>query len=351
MKAVVTETERYITFSLLLFSVLLASCTSDGVEVPDVEHIEVDVKLRRFEQDLFALDTQRLGEQLPELKEQYPEFSDVFFNRILGVNDPSIAPEGEIPYLKGFLTYPSLKELYQTTQVQYGDMNDLHAQFNQAFRYWKYYFPEQKAPTLTTFIAEYAVGVFVYGDNDLGIGLDFFLGSDYPYQQYNPNNPNFSAYLTRTFNQEHLVVKSLLPLIEDLLGPPPGDQMLDHMVHNGKKLYILDHLLPYRPDSIIMQVSGEQMRWLEENELEMWAYFLQEDLLYSSSWQDIRKFVDYSPHSPGMPPEAPGRTANYLGWKIVEAYMDRRGPVDLSHLVDQRDAQQLMEQAQFRPRR
>ena len=123
------------------------------------------------------------------------------------------------------------------------------------------------------------------------------------------------------------------------------------MIHNGKKLYALDLLLPYTPDSVKLEVTPAQVSWLEDNELEMWAHLLKEELLYSSNWQDIRKLVDYSPHSPGMPPEAPGRSANWIGWQIVKAYMGKHPETSLPQLFALQDAQALLDESRYKPRR
>ena len=223
-----------------------------------------------------------------------------------------IAPQGHTEYVKGFIRYPSVQKLLDTTQVVFGDFSEQQQAFNQAFKFLKYYFPDQPTPDVTTFISEYSIAGFIYGNNQLAVGLDLFLGSDYPYLQYNPGNTNFSAYLTRTFDKEHLVSKTLQPLIADLIGQSKGNRLLDMMVHSGKELYILDKLLPYTADSVKFEVTAEQINWLENNELEMWAYFLKEtdsggtNLLYSSDWQNIRKYVEYSPSSPGYASSSSG---------------------------------------------
>ena len=81
----------------------------------------------------------------------------------------------------------------------------------------------------------------------------------------------------------------------------------------------------------------------------MWAYFLDENLLYSTEWQKVRKYVDYSPSSPGMPPEAPGRTANWIGWKIIESFMKRNPEVSMQELVGMMDAQELLDRSKYKP--
>ena len=320
-------------------------------KAPDVSDIEVNLQIHRFEQALFALDTNDLAAGLARLEAEYPDFSAIFFGQILGSTDSLIAPQGHVAYMKGFLQFPPARRLYDTTQVLYADFSKIEQQFRQAFQLLKYYFPEQPSPDVTTFISEYSVAAFIYGEDQLAVGLDLFLGEDYPYLQYNSGNANFSAYLTRTFNREHLVAKTLQPLVNDLIGPPPGSRLLDLMVHNGKELYLLDKLLPYAPDSVKWEMTPQQIAWLQGNEFEMWAFFLKENLLYSSEWQNIRKYVEYSPNSPGMPPEAPGRTANWLGLQIVNAYMQRYPDTTLRQLIALRDAQQLLDAAKYRPRR
>ncbi len=335
---------------LLVVLGLATSCQQESrTDVPDVSDIEVEVDIRRFDQELFSLDTNQMATELAALEERYPFFSSIYFNRILGTRDPEVAPQGHEAFIRGFINYPTVRKLYDTIQMVFPTLDPYREDFAQAFRYFQYYYPGQPVPDVTTYLSEYSIGAFIYGDNQLAVGLDFFLGADYPYQKYYPNNPNFSAYLTRSFTPEHLVTKTLRPLVDDLTGQGSGQSLLDMMVHNGKKLYLLDHLLPETPDSIKLEMTGAQVEWLKENERGIWAFFLEEDLLYSAEWQEVRKYVDYSPNSPGMPPEAPGRTGNWLGWKIVSAYMKRFPETSMQELMALRDAQELLTESRYKP--
>ena len=334
---------------LLIFILLLAfaasSCQSNKSN-------DIPVKIRRFEKDLFSLDTTKMAEELDRLEKSYPGFSEVFFGPILGSKDTTVAPEGHPAYIKGFINYPVVRKLYDTTQLVYPDLDFLEKDLKKAFQNLERYFPGVKTPPdVTTFISEYTVASFVYGENSLAVGLDFFLGGDYPYSQYNPGNPNFSQYLTRTNNRDHLTAKALMPLVADLCGQHNGERLMDYMIHNGKLLYILDHLLPFKPDSVIMELTPAQLSWCKDNEKDIWAYFLQENLLYSSNWEDIRKYVEYSPSSPGMPPEAPGRTGSWIGWQIVKAFMKRHPETTMQQLIGMQDAQVLLDRSRYRPRR
>ena len=343
--------KKWYLFAAGLAILAFASCEPEEKRfVPDVSEITAEVDIRRFEQDLFRLDTANMAEELDSLQAKYPEFSEVYFNQLLGANDPRIAPQGPATYVLGFINHPPVRQLYDSIQQHYPQMEALEQDFEQTFKYFRYYFPEEPMPTVTTFLSEYAVAAFVYGDNDIGVSLDYFLGEAFPYQELNPGNPAFSDYLVRTFNREHLRSKAVQVLVSGLMPPPRQRQLLEMMIHNGKQLYVLDQLLPYTPDSIKLEVTAAQTQWLEDNELEMWAYFLKEDLLYSNDWQKIRKLVEYSPHSPGMPEEAPGRTGNWIGWQIVKAYMKQHPDTTLPELLAMDDAQALLDASRYKPR-
>ncbi len=343
--------KKSVCLAILLTSLLFACKNSQEEPIPDVRNIPVKVEIRRFEADLFSLDTTDMEKSIKALQAKYGEFATIYLTRIVPAYDPRIAVQGPEAFLKGFITHPDVRKLWESCREKYQDFRPWEQAFTQAFQFLKYYFPKLPTPDLTTFISEFAYGSFIYNEQSLAIGLDFFLGADYPYQKYNPQNPNFSQYLTRTFDGDHLVLKTLLPLIDDLAGPPPGEKLLDHIVHNGKQLLILEKLLPETPDSILLEVTATQANWLNANEKDIWAFFLSQDLIYNSDWQKIRKYVEYSPSSPGMPAEAPGRTGNWIGWKIAKAYMKKHPNTTLPELLALRDSQAFLSQSGYKPPR
>ncbi|MCC6723087.1 MAG: hypothetical protein IT258_01160 [Saprospiraceae bacterium] len=340
-------------FLLFALFICITACEcGKGKDIPNVSDIPAEVKLRRFEQGLFSSDTSNMAASLEKLSTDYPDFAPVFFGQVLGSTDSTIAPEGHVKYMRGFVTHPTVRKLYDTCQIVYPDLKWLEKDFKQAFQFYKYYFPTQPlSGEVVTYVSEYTVGGFLYGENAIGIGLDFYLGENYPYLTYNPSNPNFSAYLTRTFNRDHIVAKSMRMLVQDLLGPAKGSRMIDYMIHNGKELYVLDKLLPYAADSVKFEFSQAQVEWCEDNEANIWAYFFSENLLYSTDFGTFRKFVEHSPNSPGMPKEAPGRTANWLGLQIVKAFMEKNPKTSLEQLMAITDAQFIMDKSKYKPER
>jgi len=333
---------RFFPFILIcVCAFCLSSCFENkNKHIPDVSNIKTGLKLRHFENDLFNIDTINTLAGMQQLDSLYPDFfRDIYLSKIIpALQNPQI--------FDLFLKTPQIRQLYDTTQIVLGDFSIYKNQLDQSFKYYKYHFPDAEIPEIITYISEYSLGNFV-ADGMVGIGLDFFLGSNYP--RYNPGF--FPAYIRRSMNKEHLVSKTMEAVASDMVGDIEGDRLIDYMIHNGRKYYVLDLLLPHAPDSILLQYSGTQVKWLEENELQIWSHFIGEDLLYSTRYKDIRKLVDYSPNAPGMPSEAPGRTANWVGWNIVKAYMKRHPEVTPAELLEMKNGQEILDGSKYKPRR
>ena len=335
----------------LLFVLVCGACREEYRRpVPDVSGVVVTPVIKRFDRDLFNLDTLRTERELQRLRAAYPQFAPIFFDQILGVNDPDIAPDGPGAYLNGFLNYPPARRLYDTVQLVYGDFTAQEAQFADALRYFRHYFPERPLPEMTTFISEYSFQNFNFGTQGVATGLDFFLGADYPYQQYNPENPNFSAYLSRHFTPDYLVPKTLLAYLDDLVGNPGGARLLDYMLLNGKKRFLLQQLLPDAGPEIVFEYGPQDLAWIRANEAQFWAYLVENDLLYSTDYARFRKLIEYSPTgNSDMPRDAPGRVANYIGYRVVDQYMRRHPETTLEELLALRDGQQLLQGSRYKP--
>ena len=341
----------YYTFLLLFGIVFWTSCGGDR-DIPDVSEVEIDYELVRYDELILQADTTDILPYLENLYEEHPEFTQLYFSRVLPLRGDTI-PELATS-MKGFLADEGIRNLAEAVQNKFSDFSEIKREIHDALRYYSYYFPDDVVPDIYTFISEYAYQSFIFAKAEkdgVGIGLDLFLGEDYPYAQIDPKNPAFSAYLTRSFNAEHIPKKVVEQMLIDKLNGVAKDQLLDYMILNGKKLYIMDKLLPYTPDTVVIEMPKEKLDWLEANELEMWAFFLNEDLFYESESLKIGKFINPSPHSPGMPPEAPGRTANFIGWKIVEAYMNKNPQMSFQQLVDEKDAQKIMNESGYKPRK
>ena len=318
----------------------------DRRNTPDVSGINVSVKIHRFEQDLFAIDTSNMESGYAALAKQYPSLLQLFAENI--IHDQTNPQETPFEAVRAFIAAPEVRKLNDTVQQVYGDLRWLEKDLSQMFRYYRYYFPEKPIPQVTTLVSEFSVDAFTYGDSLCGIGLDLFLGENY--RAYNPDI--FPAYIRRQFQRDYIAIRLAKAVAQNAFGDiPPGNRLLDMMLYNGKMLYIVDCLLPELPDSMKMGYTRAQMEGCEANEPAVWARLLTQKLLYSSDFETFKKLVTPSPNAPVVFQEAPGEVGNWLGWQIVKAYMKRYPETTMDALLKLQDSQKLLEQAKYKPRR
>ncbi len=342
---------------MTILAFFLAGCKSDtDSSLPDISGLDADIEIVRFEQLLFP-DTNITAAEIEALAGEHPAFSDIYFQYVFPGADDFVEedPELRIQNIQATIRHPRTQWLFDTVQQIYPDLSEVEAELEEAFRYAKYYFPEKETPRIYTTISDFGYFPFVYAEDSLrdgiGISLEMFLGSDFPYMSYTGLNNAFSDYLIRSYNKEHIARRTLEVWIDDLAGAPSGNRLLDLMIHNGKKLYILESLMPQASDTIIMDYPAVKMDWVTSNEKQIWYHFTTNDMLYETSMRKLQKHLGPSPGSPGMPPEAPGNTASWLGWQIVKAYMKNNPTVTLKELLANKDAQKILDDSGYRPPR
>lgn len=335
-----------IGLAVVFGAILFVTGCKENKFIPDVSDINVEIDIQRFEQDLFTIDTANIEREIQALRTKYPDFFDNVFLRITrDMTDPDTTTAHT---LRKILKSPGLQKLQDSVALAFPDLAPYEQDLEQAFQYQKYYLPQSTLPKVVSYVSEFGLGAFTFGDSLLGVGLDFFLGADFP--GYDPNY--FPDYIKRTMTPQYMVPKMIEAQASNLAGPVQGDRLLDYMIANGKMLYLKSLLLPHQPDSVIMEYTSKQMDWVEENEFEMWTHFLKEELLYSTRMNDIQKLIKPSPVAPGgMPQEAPGRTANWVGWQIIKAYMERNEGVGLEALLEEKESQPIMDKARYKPGR
>lgn len=344
------------SFNLIILILLcLLGCQFEK-SAPDVSEIVLDGKIIRYDQlfnGLNQTETANISEAIRVLSEDYPAFSELYMSKILPLK-PSDDKEDFDQSILDYLNDKDVKYLNDTIAQIFNDFSPIEEDIKQALRYFKYYFPQSKTPNIYTFSSYFGYQSFIFQDleqDGIGIGLDMFLGETYPYKLIDPENPAFSAYLTEFYKPELITRKVVEQILDDKIGTAKSGKLIDHMIHNGKKLYLMKLILPKTDQHMIHEYSPEQMEWCEGNENGIWAYLVDKELLYGINGTVLNRYTRPAPTSRNMPPESPGRTANFVGLKIVEAYMEAFPNTSLNELIDLRDGTEVLQRSRYKPPR
>lgn len=344
---------KHFPFWIAAVIVILAnSCTTDkSNKIPDVSDVKIDWSLVRYEAEMLGLDSANGTVYAEPLFTKYPVFSQLYFRNIMGFNvsnDSLPAAAGEL------IGHHLFRHWLDTCHQVFLDFTPYEKELKRSFQLLRYYFPEREVPRVYSLVSEFSIGNFIFIDADgrdaLGIGLDFFLGPEFPYVAMAGEFPAFSRYLSRSFTPDHLTRKTMAVIVDDLTGDIPPSNLLESMLHEGKKMYILEKLIPFANDTVLWEFTPEQWAWVTNNEGEIWRHFVEDDLLYSNDRTLIQKLTLASPNSPGMPLEAPGRTAVFTGYKIISAFHRRNPDLSLRELINENDPQKILNASKYKPR-
>lgn len=333
---------------IYLFFIVLTcffSCTND--ERPDVSDIDVNIKIERFDKDLYAGISQAPEKTDALLANRYGNFYDDFTHKMVGN-----ANTNGIEMLSSLYADRAYADLNAEVDSVYPNLDKQEQQLTTAFKYIKYYYPKAEIPRFIGFLSGFAYQTPI-GDGYMGIGLDMFLGADSKF--YGALTKSIPLYLSRRFTPEFIAPRVTEYYIrESLVREDENDRsLLAKMIYNGKMLYFLDQILPENtPDSIKIAYTGKQMAWANNFEGNIWAYYLQNNLIYETDFSKIQVFLADGPFTPGLGEKnsAPPRLGVYTGWQIVRQYMANNPQVTLQQLMAEKDAQKILTAAKYKPK-
>ena len=333
----------------------VVACRQDSRDkTPDISQIPSDMHLYRFEKDVFAIDTLHIEESVNSLLTRYPTLMRIFCQVIMKFTNRADSTDPKFySTLKAFVRDPLLQSIVHRTDTIYGQMDDLREQFNRTSSYARYYFPKSRKQNMYTMVSAFNIGNIIFEDSDstdgLGISMDYYMGSGFDYKRINPTWELFSDYVTRTFNKEHILKKSWMPWIEDIVPGNKLNTLLDHLIYEGKKIYITSKIIPDIQDTVLFEFRPDQLTWCQDNKLNIWSFLKDQNLVNSTKRNEIVRYLNPSPSSPGMPKESPGRAAVFVGYDIVREYMKRNPKLTLQDLAREDNAQKILDEAKYKP--
>lgn len=337
---------KYLHVSCFFAICLLAvSCKSGRYDV-DISGITADVHIKRLEQDIFTINPEEIPSAVPGLKEKYGEFLQLFSYVINtgDVNDSSFSD-----FLIRFCTDKLNNDVYNLTVKVFPDLSETEEQLGKAFRYYKFYFPERNIPQVFTCISGFNNSI-ITGQNMIGICLDRYLGADCEYYP----RLGIYKYLSDRMAPSYIVPDCILGWATSEWtyqgAGYPKDNVLTQILHEGKLKYYQKCMIPQVPDEVLFGFNPDQMKFCINNEEQMWQYLLEHDLLFSTDQLVIRKLTGEAPFTSYFTNESPGRAAVWIGFRIIESYMDRNPDVLLGEMMSKTDVQNILENAKYSPK-
>lgn len=337
---------KYLNFNILFFLLLLVSaCNSREDKLsssePDFNNVKVIINIKRLDKELFACQSKNellaFFNKYPTFISNYFQVSLVDFDRLAAQILPLVQNQG-------------LQDFYkQSQEPAFFGGKTLENEFRTAFQHIKYYYPNFKEPKIYTIFS----GFFGQGnlktpeltvsDSVIYIGLDYFMGRKGKYL------PDVYDYQLRKTIPEAVVPQTVLLLSQRYNETNPKDKtLLSDMVWYGKSYVFAHTMMPKKADSLLIGYTTQQIDESYEFQKNIWAHFIDNQLLYNTQDPIKSKYINERPTTPEIGKNCPGTIGRWLGWRIVGKYFDENEKFKIQDLMKQTDAQKIFEASRYK---
>ena len=318
---------KFKLFIILTVVFFIIQCKKNNVE-DEINSIPISINFDRFDKKFYNIDSFKLN----DLKKEYSYLFPEKFDDIVWVNRRK----------------DSLQLILKNAiEKKIENFDFVEDEINYLFKHLKYYFPKTNIPKIITLInnVDYQSKI-IYLDSLVLISLDTYLGKNH--YIYN-GIPNYIKYdMDISFLSSHIADKFL----DRKINYPNERTFLSQMLYYGKKLYLKEKLLPLKNDTILIGYSKKDFTWAKENEIYIWKYFIEKELLYNTDSKLIRRFLDPSPFSKfylEIDNQSPGKIGRWIGWQIVRSFMKKNPEVKIEDLIF-KSSQELFIKSGYKPK-
>lgn len=325
--------------------VLFGSCQR-GRQYFSKDVIPVELNILRFDSALLTLptDSAAMMSEIGELYKNYPVMMPVFAEDIIGFDIGDTA--GLCGALSHFLTDTlyGFAETNKREQELFADISDIRLQLNKSFGKLLALYPDMHVPEIYFIVSGFNASLF-FMDDDIVVGTDMYLGSDYPYY-----NRVVYEYQKKTMRKECVATDVMsVSLFRIIPYTSKQNRLLDNMIYRGKIMYLLSELMPEEKKWEVMGYTKEEWQWCERNERAIWRLMLDKQDLFKTETIVLTSYLNDGPFTSEISQESPSRLGTWMGWRIAEQYMLQNKDVTLQELMAEDDAQKILEGSHYRP--
>mgnify|MGYP001159740835 CR=1 FL=1 len=282
---------------VILISLFFVSCDFENNKKNNVLKKTYDVKFDRFEKKFF----QSNDDSLDILIENYP----YLFPRQYQISDWIAIKKDS-----------TRKKIFKKSLDVFKDIESIESEIERIFNKTKFYFSEFIPPKIISINngIDYKYKI-VDSDSLILLSLDCYLG-DYLLYKNIPNH--ISSQMKPDF-----IKNDLTELISSrYVGVPIDRKFVSKLIYHGKIIYLMN-LISDIPVNQFLGYNKKQTKWIENNEKNVWKYFIENDLLFSTKSSLDYRFLANAPFSKfglSIDYESPPMVGKWIGYQIVKSF-------------------------------
>lgn len=314
-----------------------SACKSDRLNV-DVSSIKVDLEFDRLDEKLRDTPPEKMPQKHIEFANEYGKLYQTFVEVML--KEGPVYDEQTALGMQRFLENKDIQSVYTEIHNSFPEETFKKQEFEQVFKYYAYYFPKDTLPEIVGYYSNFNAKSLLF-NNTIAVGLDMYLGKENIIIKRIPVS-SLPQYFKDKMSPEYLVSDALKIYLLNKHYRDIGEDFLSTIVSLGKIMYLLDACSPTTENWKKMSYSEEELKWCKENEEQIWAYIVNEELLFSVEQDRINNFIGEGPNTKGLPQNSPSRVGIWIGWQMVKDYMDENPKISIQEMLNETDSKKIL---------
>jgi hypothetical protein len=305
--------------------------------------LQVQVKSRSFDLDLFACDFASGSRCSDSLRKEYGTFFCSFIEEDLML--AACQSDSVNRLIQTFIHDAQIAETHRAVMSVYTleKRNELDEAFTDVVQRWNHYFPSKPIPEIIYYCSAWNRSIATT-DSIIGIALDCYLGANHSItQKLAPDF--FPAYMKENMDERYIIADAVKGFsawnARNFYQPK---DLLSELIFYGKVMYVAEALAPSLPDSTLMSWNTQQWEWAIAGEEQVWKTLANEKTMYHSRPFEINKWFADGPFTSatGIPQQSAPQLGVWMGWNIVRSYMKKNPETTMDALIAETDNQRLL---------
>jgi hypothetical protein len=316
-------------FILFILYSFFISCSKNPLEVSpmdkklpinfvNLDSVFKNTSRERFEEVVF---------KLPLNKSQVLSYE---LNHCLGVGN--LRDSGTANRIHLFLTDPFISRLENRIDEKFVGLDQQKRMILSGFLFLNHHFPKGKLPSNIVFMNSFFASNVFCTENEIAVGLERYLGPETDVIKELPAQ-DFFQWVKDRMRLEFLERDVLTAWIMTHYVPENKENIAAAIVNWGKIIYLTEASFPNMEPHLLLRYSKKDFEWSLKNEYPFWKYLVQQKLLFSKNERDMANFLNDAPFTIGLPEKGPDRLGQFLGWRMIHAYMKDNPETSLEGLV------------------
>lgn len=204
------------------------------------------------------------------------------------------------------LFYPKVDSTFSNISSISSELSTLNNSLNSLFGL--------KLPKVYTTIIPYNQSI-ILTEQDILIGLNHYLGQDYPpYSDFPEYKRRFKTVERLKYDVCESFVRTTFPF------ESKENTFLENLIYEGTIANAIENLISNYDEKVALKFTQQQLDWCKENEYQIWNEIISTNILYSTNQEYKDSFFTPAPFTRNFSNSSPGELGKWIGKRIIQKY-------------------------------